>query len=567
MRTRYISTERFENGWLGTRFSVPSWESLRSDVPAGIAVALVTIPEAMGYAIIAGINPIYGLYAGMVTTAVGAVFASSRFMIITATNAIALIIADSFGVFDGGIQLHTLFALTLLVGVIQVLLGLFRLGNLLKYVNDEVMTGFIVAVATLLAIDQLDLLVGYEGTLNGSTLVQAGNVIQHAGRWDMATMSVGVGTLLLIIILRRFVTRRYAALVAIAITSGLVFGLGLSSVQIVGDIARIPTTLPVPKPAVPTIDSRLVTSAVAIAIVALVESSGITAAYPNPGESRADQSRNFTAHGVANIVGSLFHAMPGGGSFSRTGVNVEGGAETRWAAVFSGVVLTAIVIFLGNVVEYIPMAGLAGLLVVIGVEIISNEWNDVVQSWRVSKHASAAMIATFLVAVVMSLELAVFVGVGLSLLLYVVTSATDIELERLVPRGYCHFEARSVPDELPSDDVMILYPRGSLYFASVYALADAVPADENATNTILVLRLRGRENLPNTLVNWLEEYIQRLRANGNKLLLSGVSDELMDELERVDLTDKIGAENIFTQEAVLGASTQRALESAYERIA
>ncbi len=521
----------------------------------------------MGYALIAGVDPIYGLYTGIVTALVGALTASSRFMIITLTNAIALVVADSLGTLGGPEQLPALFTLTLLVGGIQLLLGILNLGGLIRYVNDEVMTGFIIATAALLVLGQLETLVGYANTIDGVVLVRTITLLQNVDGWNVATSTVGLGTIIVILLLKRSSWGRYAEVVAIVLAASVVAAFDSTSIRVVGDVAAVPNRLPTPVVPDAQLAPSIVTGALAVAIIALIESAGISAAFSDPERERTDQSRNFSAHGIANIVGGLFQALPGGGSFSRTGINVSSGAETRWAGVYSGVVLAIIVLFAGPLVELIPMASLAGLLIVIGLEIIVNEWGDAVRSWTVSKTASIAMFATFVIGVWISLELAVFAGVALSLLLYVYTSATDVELERLIPRGPCHFEAGPFPDTLPSNQVTIFYPRSSLYFASVYTLADHLPAADSAEHAIVVLRLRGRDELSNTFVNWLEQYIENLRSAGNDIVLSGVSAELIDELGRVGLIQVLGPGHVFEKESVLGASTQNALMTATARLA
>ncbi|MEZ4519137.1 MAG: solute carrier family 23 protein [Chloroflexota bacterium] len=344
------------------------------DLAAGLSVALVSIPEGMAYAIVAGVNPVYGLYTGMLTTIVASLTSSTSLLIVTLTNAMALVTAERLSVLGPDVDpIRAMFTLTLMVGAIMAFLGLLKLGSVIRFVSREVMTGFIFATALLIVLGQLKDLVGYASTLDTNKLFKAVDILVHFGEWSLVTAAVGGAAILLLLFIKRTRFKQWADLIVIVVVTLVVLLLGSESVELVGDIAAVPRGLAaLPRPILPDISliPALLTGALAAAIVGLAESSGIGSAYPNPDGKRADMSRDFLSQGLGNMVGSIFQAMPASGSLSRTGLNVSGGAKSRWAGIYSGIMLVIILVLVGNWAELIPMTGLAALLIVIGVEVM-----------------------------------------------------------------------------------------------------------------------------------------------------------------------------------------------------
>jgi SulP family sulfate permease len=351
------------------------------DLGSGLTVALVSIPEGMVYAMVAGVDPVYGLYTGVITTIVASLTGSTSLMVVTLTNALALVTGETLAGLGGDVDIRALFTLTLLVGVIMFVLGFLKLGSIIRFVSREVMSGFIFATALLIVLGQYGELVGYESHLEGANkLVKAIDITLHIGEWDLYTTMVGMGSILVLVLLKRIAAiEKYSDVLVILLSSIFVLIVGWSSVVLVGDIAEVPSGLEaVPKPVLPDLSliPALLAGAVAAAVVGLAEGSGVGSAYPNPDGTKSNMSRDFTAQGLGNMLGSFFQAMPAGASLSRSGLNVSGGAKTRWAGVYSGILLLVTVILFGSYTELIPMAGLAGLLIVIGFGIMVRESRD-----------------------------------------------------------------------------------------------------------------------------------------------------------------------------------------------
>ena len=534
---------------------------ITSDIIAGTTVALVSIPDGMAQALIADVNPIYGLYTGMITTIVGSLTTRSSFMIVSLTNALALVTGSALGGLQGTVRIEALFTLTLMVGVIQLALGLLKLGGLVRFISDSVMTGFIAAAALLIILSQLKHVTGF--AVSTKNLVgQAAEIFNNLGNISLQTISIGVTTITLLIILKRSPLKRFADILAIVASTAFLAIAGWESVEKVGDIAKISNSLPALNLPALSLAPELLTGAVALAILGLTQSAGISAAFPNPDGKRVDQSRNFGSQGAANIAGSFFQAMPAGGSLSATGLNVLGGARTRWAGVIAGVVLMALVLIAGSAAQIIPLAGLAGLLIVAGATILADRWPHILRTWQVSKVSALAMVVTFVVAISVSLQTAIYTGVLLSLLLHIYSSAASVQLRAIAPVKDGDYEERAVPEKLPPSQLTILQIRGNFYFASVYALEEMLPSTDQAHKSVVILRLRGRGSISTTFLNWLRRYHRELESTNSRLILVGLEETPMNQLEKTGFIDELGEANIFPAQPTLQKSLREAVAAA-----
>src|SRR5262245_36604262 len=244
------------------------------------------------------------------------------------------------------------------------LFGLLGLGSLMGFVSNAVMTGFTTGIALQIVVGVLEDATGY-APAGHNTLVKLVDWLVHVGSWQPATTAVAAATVAVWALTRR--VRRLeslATLVALVVVTAAVQLVGVG-VERVGDIATIPRSLPAPVLPDPSVAPRLVVGAVAVALVALAQAAGIAAAVPNPDGSRADASKDLLAHGLANVAGGFFRALPVGGSLSRTGVATSAGAQTRWAGIFAGLWLALVVVLAGPAAEVIPMPVIGGLILVI----------------------------------------------------------------------------------------------------------------------------------------------------------------------------------------------------------
>ncbi len=393
-------------------------------------------------------------------------------------------------------------------------------------------------------------------------LIKAIDITLNIAQWDLATASVGFGSIAVLVLLKRTSLKRFADVLIIVIGSVVVLLLSLETVEIVGDFAEIPRAFPTPVLPDLTLLPVLAAGAVAAGIVGLAESSGVGSAYPNPSGKRSSMSRDFSGQGLGNLAGSFFQAMPAGGSLSRTGINVSGGASSRWAGVFAGGLMIVFVALFGPLAELIPMTVLAGLLLIIGFEVMRREWPGMVESWRISRLRSAAMIAVILVGIFDDLTVAIFAGVGLSLAIYVYEAATSAHSYELIHTKDEKLEERPIREKLGSNEVAIIQLRGNIYFASVYSFEEFLPDMSDTHNSVIIMRECDRDTVSLTAVDWLVDHAKRYRERGNRLMFSGLSDETVQLYRELGVVEEVGEDNFFIKKPQLGASTREAYEAA-----
>ena len=539
-------------------------KSVLSDLAAGFTTGLFSIPEGMAYAKLAGVNPVYGLYSAMISTIVASLTTGSILMISTLTSAIALSTASVIQV--AGIQ-HSqmpqaLFTITLLIGAIMFVMGLLRLGSVVNFASNAVMTGFVAGASLLIIIGELGDFSGYDPS-GANKLMEVMDWFANIGQWDPVTTAVGLSTVILMIILQRIKrTHKVAAIITLFTMTIVVKLFNLSSVALVGSIAKISNSLPVPM--LPDIEliPKLALGSVSVALVALIQGAGISTAYANPDGSCSSASRDFIGQGLGNLVGSFFQSMGTGGSLSRTGISVGAGAVSRWSGIFSGLWIGLIVLLFGSMAELVPLSVIAGMLFVIGVELIVGRLPDARLVWASSWGSVAAGIITFLSALFIPLQWTIFLGAGLSMIVYIYASATHVKVQHLVRTKDGKFEEGDVPEVYPSNQATVVVFEGNDFFAEVPLYDELLPSRQDVKNAVIILRARHHESISSTALKWLERYATELHQSGNLLMLAGVESHVMQELKRAGLLDLIGKENVFAARSVLTASLNDALNAA-----
>jgi sulfate permease, SulP family len=531
---------------------------LGGDLSAAATKAVDGVTGGLANAVLAGVNPVHGMYTVMVATPVAALFTSSVFMNVDSTSAIAVTAGSMLLDYPAERRSSALVVLTLLVGGCMLLAGLLRLGFLTRFVSTAVMTGFITGIAVNIILGQLGDLTGYSSAYSNK-VVKGLDTLLHLGRVDGPTLAVGLATIALILVLDRTPLRKVSLLIALVVGSALVPLLGLGSVALVADVSPMPETLP--RPALPDLAlvPGLLAPAVALSVIALVQGAGVSQAYPNPDGDYPDTSRDFAGQGAAHVAGALFQGLPAGGSLGGTALLVKGGAASRWANVLTGVLAAAVVVLLGGLIGRLAMASLAGMLVVAGFQTIRVPAIRLV--WRTSQEARATMLATFALTLVVPLQWAVFLGVLLSVAVFVYQQSERVTVVEVVPLEHGFPDERPAPAALPSGAVTVLHLYGSLFFAGARTLEDLLPAAAETRNAVLVMSLRGHGELGSTFLNVLKRYARALRAGGNTLLLIGVEAPVREQLERTGLLPELGAANVFAVGRVsesMGAAVARA---------
>jgi len=535
-----------------------SRRTIGSDLVAGLTLGVESVPDAMASAVLAGVNPIHGLYAVMLSTPVGALFTSSVFMSVQTTSALSLIVSQTPAV-SGENYAQSLFVLAILTGIFMLLAGVFKLGAFLRFVPNSVMTGFINGVAVLIILGQLGDLTGYYSEAPNKVL-QTIDLGFNMNQIGIQSLMVGLVTILMIILLSETRLSKMSMVIAIIVASLLVPLFNWDSVALVEDISEIPGSLP--RPVLPSLSliTALILPALSIAIVGLVQGAGVSQNYANPDGKYPDASRDFIGQGVANVATGIFQGMPVGGSLSATSLVVSSGARSRWANIFAGIVIAITVVVFGNFISKLAMSALAGLLIVIGFQTLRPD--DVETVWKTGNVERVVMTITFVSTLLVPLQYAVLLGVVLSIVLFVFDQSNKVRLyEWVLESGELPLE-QPAPEALPSNKAIILVPYGSLFYAAAPTFEEALPSVKGTYHAVAILSLRGRPEVGSTLLAVLERYAETLKTNHSRLILAEVSSNVRRQLVHTGQIHSFGWENIYMATERFGESLLDAYQDA-----
>ena len=539
------------------RMSAARWRDLRTDVVAGIPGAISSVPNGMAAAVLVGVNPVHGLYASFAGPIAGGLAASTDRMVITTTTAAALAAGSAVEHVDADDRAGAVVLVTLLAGAAMIVAGRLRLGRYTRFVSHSVMLGFLTGVAVNILLGQLPQLAG--ATAEGSTpLARAIHVLLHPGGIDPAALLVGLVAVALLAGLRLTRLRLWATLVAVVVPTVLaaLAGIGLA---LVSDAGEFPSGFPVPHlPGLGTFSPGLITGALAVAAIVLVQGAGVSETATNRDGRPSDLNRDFQAQGAGNVASSLFAGLPVGGSLGQTALNMASGARTRWAGIFSGGWMLVILVALSGLVGRVAMPTLSAVLMVAAAG--SLQVGQVRAVLRTGPISRVALGTTFLATLFLSVPAAVGLGVALSLLLQLNQEASDLRVVQLVPLEDGTMRERPAPAVLVDHQVTVLHVYGSLFYAGARTLQARLPQPAGSAGAAVVLRLRGHATLGTTVIAVLSRYAEQLAAVEGRLYLSGVDPELTLLLS--DPRNLSGPVQVFAASEILGESTRAAVQDA-----
>ena len=538
--------------------------NLPSDLVAGITFALVNIPQSMAHALLAAVNPVYGLYTIMLATPIGALFTSAIFMNVSTTSALAVASGDTLKLYPESSKITVLVTLVVMIGIFQILLGVFRLGWITRFIPFSVMTGFMTGVAAMIIIGQLGDFTGYYSSYSGK-IVQLADLIVHRQAIIWSTLAIGVLTIVLIYGLAKTRISKFSLIFALVLSSGLALLLNdffTANIKLVKDISEVPRSLPSLVLPSPSLILALIVPAIAIGIIGLVQGAGVSQTFPNPDGKFSNVSRDFLGQGAANVAAGFFGGIPAGGSSSGSALIMSAGARTRWANIFGGISVAIVVLLFANLVELVAMPALAGLVIVAGIQMINVSAIQTV--WQTNRISRTIMLVTFGSTLVMPLQYAVLVGVAISILLMVFQQSNTIRVVEWVVGESGWPVEHPAPKKLKSRRVTVLYTYGNLFYAAADAFEKNLPDVDNARQAVVILLLRGYEDVGSTVNEVLHRYTQALQAVDSKLILAGVSPALLAQLQRTGVLSLIGKENVFPATKTIGEAGNAALKAASE---
>jgi SulP family sulfate permease len=538
--------------------SLFSLKTIKEDAVAGLVLGVESVPDGLAGGLLAGVNPIYGLYAYMYGTFTGGLFTSSSFMAVQATGAMAIVVAD-IGAVQGEDSASILFMLSILTGVMMLVAGFLKAGAILRFVSNAVMVGFINAVGINIVLGQLDNFTGYEAE-GANRVTRAFNTLFNLGQAHWPTIAVGAATIALIVVLGRTKLGPLGMVLAIIIGSAVPALLG-SDVATLSSIAEIPRALPfITMPDFGSIPT-LIIPAFSLAFFGLVQGAGISSNFVNPDGTYPDASKDFVGQGAANVVAGLFQGMPVGGSMSASSLVKEAGAKSRMALLIAGVVMGIVILVFGSVVGYIAMPALAGLLMTVGFGTVKPR--KIKEVWKTGNTQAMVMAVTFALTMLIALQYAVLVGVGISMILYIIKQSNRIAIKQRILDESGNIREIDAPDEAPANEVIMLQPYGSLFFASAPIFEEALPnVTSETTNSVVILRLRGRDDLGSTFTDVLLRYAEQLDDAASKLVIVTDSSNVHEQLAVARVTKVIGEQNIYASSEWVGKSAGHAYDDA-----
>lgn len=544
--------------------------SLSNDLSAGLTVALIAIPQSMAYALICGINPIYGLIGVIIPTVIAALFGDSNFLVSGFTNAVAMATAGVLSSYTGEAgYLQLVFLIAIISGVLKLLLGAFKLGWITRFISNSVLTGFLLGLGLLIIINQLGSITGIPRPFNANPIQTLLSLVGGWRGFNGFVFLTGVVSLVLLYLIRKINSKLPSEMIVIAVVSLAVYLLGWQEkgVQIVSDLGPMPVLgLVLNLPNVPLADWQFyLTSGLAVALLSIMEALSVSKSVALARGEKLNISKELVGQGIASIVGGLFQSPPASGSPSRTAVSLSAGTRTRFGAVFSGLWIIPVVLLLPKLLGYIPLPGLAAVVITSATRIVN--WNHVHLTWFSKGTSKMVMLVTFGATLIFPLQEAIFLGAVLSLLIYLFESSqlklTYFEMDE--DRRFYQYETmRCIRPDLP---IVLISPEGPLHFAAVDELEKHISDALESGAEVVILRLRRAQVVASSAITVLAAEILHAEKLGKKIILCGIDETLHQHLLESGVLDLLGEEYTFDSERLLFSSTRSAVRQAEEFLA
>lgn len=542
--------------------------SLRADALAGLTGAIVVLPQGVAFATIAGMPPEYGLYAGILPAIIAALWGSSRFLVSGPTTAASIVLFSSLSALavPGSPEYVSLaLTLTFMVGALELVMGLARLGTLVNFISHSVVVGFTAGAALLIAANQIKHFFGLEmprGLPLHGTLTF---LLSHLHDIKPYVAGVGALTLAVGLVAKRWVPRAPYMLIGMGAGGVAAFAMeqGLAGVQgSIPMVGALPASLPplsYPRLEWDTL-ARLAPIALAATLFALTEAVSIARSLGSRVHEQVDGNQEFIGQGLSNLVGSFFSAYVATGSFNRSGLNFQAGAKTPLAAVFAGAMLAGVILLVAPLVAYLPNAAMAGVLFMVAWGLI--DLHHIRQILRASRQESAVLLVTFFSTLFLDLEFAILAGVLLSLVLYLNRTSHPHVLTRVPnPNGPKRdFVTDPRLPECPQLKVVRL--DGSLFFGAVAHVSEVLAqlARHQPGQRHLAISATGINFIDIAGAEFLAQEAAQRRAAGGGLYLIRPKPDVLKTLDRGGYLDLIGRERCFPGKTTALASIIEGLD-------
>lgn len=528
-------------------------ESLKFDFIAGITGAVISLPQGVAFAIIAGMPPIYGLYTAMITPVVASLFGSSLHLISGPATAISIVIFSSISPFaEPGTEAFISLALllTVMVGVIQLAMGIAKLGNLVNFVSHTVIMGFTAGAAVLIAVSQLKHVLGIAIPKGSSFANSIGHIFQHLNEFNPYVFLIAMATLASAVILKKISSKIPFMLIAIILGAILAFAIGGESkgIPMVGEM---PSSLP--RFRIPDFSweeiQKLSSSAFAVALLGLIEAVAIGRSIAVKTQQRIDGNQEFIGQGLSNLVGGFFNCFAGSGSFTRSGVNHQAGAKTPMSAIFAAVILLIIILFVAPFAAYLPMPAMGGIILFVAYNLI--DIKHIKEILKTSKRESTVLIITLLSTLLFELEFAIYIGVIFSLIFYLRLTSRPKVVELAAEKENDYIKLINIKRKKQlklCPQIRILRIDGSLFFGSIEHVSNRIEKLTKGFSGHLLLNLTGVNLIDLAGANLLIQEANKLNSKGIQLHFCNMKKNVRDYLDKGNYKKLLGDVKVYHDE-------------------
>ena len=520
------------------------------DLSAGLTVGVMLIPQGMAYAMLAGLPPIYGLYASTIPLIVYALLGTSRQLAVGPVAMVSLLIANGVGAMaeiasPEFVALAILLAL--MVGVIQLAMGIFRLGFLVNFLSHPVIAGFTSAAAIIIAFSQLKHLFGLNiprGKVHETFL----NIVQNFQQINLPTLALGLSSIALLWTIKKSKKRIPGPIVIVLLGIGLVYFLGLHEYG-VSIIKDVPSGLPSVGLVAISWESvqKLLPIALTIAFVSFMESIAVAKAIQSKHKDyEIVPNQELIALGLSNVFGSFFQAFPTTGGFSRTAVNDQAGAKTGLASIISALLIVVTLLFFTPYFYYLPKAILAAIIMVAVVGLV-----DVAEAkhlWKTDRVDFGLFMITALGTLIFGIEEGIVIGVILSLamMIYKVSYPHIAPLGR-IPNSRHFRNLNRFDGLLENEQYIILRIDAPLFFANINYVRDKIDkmVFNNPNVEAIIISGQTINSVDSSAIHMLQDLVEKYKKDNIQLYFTGLIGPVRDVLKKAHLFEEFGEEHFF----------------------
>ncbi len=539
-------------------------KDLKYDLMSGVSVAAIALPQNMAYAMILGINPVYGIYTMIVSMLLASIIGNSNYMIVGATEIIVVTMASNISAISSNNPIQIIFLLTFLVGIVQVLLGLAKLGYLVKFVAHPVVVGLATGVGFIVFSSQLINVFGLSKPNTHAPIMQVLYIFRNIREVNQFTIILSIIVIISILLIKKINKSLPSYLLGIVISMLItyLFSWG-SNVPLIDSFDS----------ALPTFNMidfdtgmilPLLSSALSIALIGFVQTLSVLKLLEDKVDEYFPISKEFISQGIINMICSFFNSFVIAGSFAKTFTNTETGARSRFSQLFGGLATIVIVFSMPPYAKYISKASLSALLILISTHLI--DLDEIKEIFRSKDSDTIIFLATFIMAVAAPrLDFAVYFGIIVSIILVLIDS-TKVNYSFIDHKNRAeNLFYKDTFENVKDDDVIVINLSGDIYFHTSEEFKKRLE-DSFVEGKEFIIRMRELGTIDMTSLKEIEKFISKVQANDKNVMFCGLDDQKIETLKKHGIIDQVGEDKLFMKNQCIFASTKEAIEEAEKKI-